>query len=119
MTDLRAGTASETLLYPDAEPWVAHSDIEQARSLASIICSSESSIDAFLQLGLAEAKSLILRHRAAVLAFAEALIIRRTLDAMIDTIIAAAPERARRADWAAVMESAAGFATGLESRRPS
>jgi hypothetical protein len=38
----------------------------------------------------------------------------RTLDAaMIDTIIAAAPERARRADWALVIESAAGFAVEL------
>jgi hypothetical protein len=35
-------------------------------------------------------------HRAAVLALAEALMIYRTLDAsMIDTIIAAAPERAQ------------------------
>jgi hypothetical protein len=34
----------------------------------------------------------------------------RTLDGvMIDGIIAAAPERARRADWAGVMESAADF----------
>jgi hypothetical protein len=46
-----------------------------------------------------------------VLAIAEALMIHRTLDAaMIDSIIAAAPERARRADWAGVMERAAKFA---------
>jgi hypothetical protein len=110
VTDLRAGTASESVLYPDAEPWPAHSDIAQARSLASIICTSEFSIDAFLQLGLAEAKSLIEQHRPAVLAIAEALIIHRTLDgAMIDTIISRAPERARRADWGRVLESAAGF----------
>jgi len=42
--------------------------------------------------------------------------IHRTLNAaMIDTIIAAAPERARRADWAGVMENAAGFAVSVES----
>jgi dienelactone hydrolase len=40
----------------------------------------------------------------------------RTLDAaMIDTIIASAPERARRVDWAGVMENAADFAARLES----
>ena len=54
--------------------------------------------------------------RAAVLAIAEALMIHRTLDAaMIDTIIAAAPERARRADWRCVENNAAEFAAGLES----
>jgi hypothetical protein len=116
VTDLRAGTASESVLYPGAEPWVAHSDIEQARSLASIICSSDASIEAMLQLGLEEAKSLIAQHRAAVLAIAKALVIHRTLDAAtIDDIIATAPERARRADWTKVMESAANFAAGLES----
>jgi hypothetical protein len=37
--------------------------------------------------------------------------VQRTLNAaMIDAIIAAAPERARRADWAGVMERALGFA---------
>jgi hypothetical protein len=34
---------------------------------------------------------------------------------MIDDIIAAASERARRADWAGVMENAAGFGVGAES----
>jgi hypothetical protein len=46
----------------------------------------------------------------------EALMIHRTLDAeQIDTIIANAPERARRADWAEVVVNAAGFVAGLES----
>jgi hypothetical protein len=41
------------------------------------------------------------QHRAAVLAIAVALLIHRTLGAdQIDNIIASAPERARRADWA-------------------
>jgi hypothetical protein len=116
VVDLCAGTAAETLLHPDCEPWVAHSDIRQARALASLICSSESAIDAYLMFGLAEAKALIIQHRAAVLAIANALMICRTLDAvMIHEIIARAPERARRADWARVQQSAADFAAhGLE-----
>jgi hypothetical protein len=111
VVDLMSGTASELLLYPECTPWVAHSDIRQARALASIICTSESAIDAYLKFGTEEAKSLILQHRAAVLAIAEALMIERTLNAeRIDTIIAAAPERARRADWALVERNAAAFA---------
>jgi hypothetical protein len=51
ITDLCGGTAAETLLHPDCEPWVAHSDIRQARTLASLICSSESAIDAYLMFG--------------------------------------------------------------------
>jgi hypothetical protein len=85
------------------------------RALAGLICSSDASITAYLEFGREEAKALIGQHRAAVLAITEALMIHHTLDAtMIDTIIAAAPERARRADWAKVMEGAAGFAGGLE-----
>jgi hypothetical protein len=66
--------------------------------------------------GLTEAKALIIRHRAAVLAIANALMIYHTLDAvMIHKIIASAPEYARRADWARVQQSAAEFAAhGLE-----
>jgi hypothetical protein len=40
------------------------------RALASLICSSESAIDAYLAFGLAEAKALIIQHRDAVLAIA-------------------------------------------------
>jgi hypothetical protein len=50
--------------------------------------------------GSSEAKPLITEHREAVLPIAEALMVHHTLDAeQIDTIIAAAPERARRIDW--------------------
>jgi hypothetical protein len=107
-------------LHPDDAPWIVHSDIRQARALASIICSNGAAIDAYLLFGLAEAKALIQQHRAAVLAIAEALMVERTLNAeQIDAIISAAPERARRADWTKVMDSAAEFAAGLESGRPS
>jgi hypothetical protein len=78
-----------------------------------LICTSDSAVDAYLAFGLAEAKALIEQHRAAVLAIAEALMIERTLDAeRIDSIIASAPERARRVDWAKVLENAADFAAG-------
>jgi hypothetical protein len=111
VVDLMAGTAGELLLHPACTPWTAHGDIQQARALAGLICSSEESITANLEFGAKEARAPILRHRAAVLAIAEALMVHRTLDAvMIDNIIAAAPERARRADWAKVVENAAGFA---------
>jgi len=54
---------------------------------------------------------LIVQHRAAVLAIANALMAHRTLDAvMIHEIISRAPERARRADWKIVEKNAADFA---------
>ena len=58
-----------------------------------------------------------IRHRDVVLAIANALMIHRTLDAvMIHKIIASAPERARRVAWAKVQHSAADFtAARLES----
>jgi hypothetical protein len=116
VVELCAGTASESLLLPDEAPWVAHSDIRKSRALARLICTSELAIDCYLSFGIAEAKALIEQHRAAVLAIAEALMVHRTLDAeQIDTIIASAPERARRADWARVMENAAGFADDIET----
>jgi hypothetical protein len=110
VVDLMAGTAAETLLHPFCPPWVAHSDIRQARKLASIICTSESAIDAYLKFASEEAKAIILQHRAATLAIAEALMIYRTLDStQIDDIIHAAPEHARRADWVKVLENATDF----------
>jgi hypothetical protein len=61
--------------------------------------------------GLAEAKALIIRHRDVVLAVANALMIHRALDAVMNRkIIASAPERARRADWKIVEKNAADFA---------
>jgi hypothetical protein len=111
VVDLCAGTAAETLLHPDNAPWIAHSDIRKARAIASIICTDEAAIDAYMLFGLAEAKALILQHRAAVLAIAEAPLIERTLNAkQIDTIISAAPERARRTDWSKVLANATGHA---------
>jgi hypothetical protein len=60
--------------------------------------------------GLAEAKASIIRHRAAVLAIANALMVHHRLDAvMIHEIIAGAPERVRPADWSLVERNAAAF----------
>jgi hypothetical protein len=116
VVDLCAGTAAETLLHPACAPWIAHSDVREARKIASMVCTSESAIDAYLAFGLAEAKALITQHRAAVLAIAESLMVHRTLDStQIDNIIAAAPERARRIEWNGVLENAASFTVGLES----
>jgi hypothetical protein len=115
IVDLCAGTAAEALLHPACAPWIAHSDVREARKIASMICTSEAAIDAYLAFGLAEAKALVTEHRAAVWAIAEALMIERTLNSdQIDTIIASAPERARRVDWAGVLENAAGFVSGLD-----
>jgi hypothetical protein len=117
VVDLCAGTAAETILHPECAPWVAHSDIREARKIASMICTSESAVDAYLAFGLAEAKALIEQHRAAVWAIAEALMVERTLNSeQIDTIIASAPVLARRAAWARVLENAATFtAIGLDN----
>jgi hypothetical protein len=115
VVDLCAGTAAEAILHPACPPWIAHSDIREARKIASMISTSEAAIDAYLAFGLAEAKALIEQHRAAVLAIAEALMVHRTLNAeQIDNVIASAPERARRIAWNGVLENAACFTAGLE-----
>jgi hypothetical protein len=80
------------------------------RKLAGTVCASEVAIDTYRKFGREEAKSLILRHRAEVLATAEALMMERTLNAeQIDTIIASAPERARRTDLEDCREQRSGF----------
>jgi hypothetical protein len=121
IVDLMAGTAAEALLHPSCPPWVAHSDIRQARQLASIICTSEAAIDAYLNFAAEEAKAIVLQHRSAILAIADALMIERTLDAaQIDNIIAATTaretmraENERRARWRATEQNAAEFSAGL------
>jgi hypothetical protein len=116
VVDLCAGTAAETILHPNCPPWVAHSDIREARKTASMICTGEAAIDCYLAFGLAEAKALVIEHRAAVWAIAESLMVHRTLDStQIDDIIAAAPERARRAEWARVLENATEFVAELKT----
>jgi hypothetical protein len=103
-------------LHPACAPLIAHSDVREARKIASMVCISDAAIDAYLGFGLAEVKALIEQHRAAVWAIAEALMIQRTLNSeQIDNIIASAPERARRIEWNGVLASAAEFTAGLEN----
>ena len=85
-----------------------------------MVCTSDAAIDAYLAFGLAESKALVTEHRAAVLAIAEALMVRRTLDDAqeIDTIIATAPGLARRAEWARVIENAACFTQAWKADTP-
>jgi hypothetical protein len=113
VVDLCAGAAAELLLHPACAPWIAHSDIREARKIASMVCTSDSAVDAYLAFGAAEAKALIIEHRAAVWAIAEALIERTLNSEQIDAIIASAPERARRIEWDNVLENAARFTAGL------
>jgi hypothetical protein len=110
--ELLAGSEAERIVF-DFEPLIARHDLEEAKSFASILCSSAESIDAFIEYARSEARALLNKHRHILLALAKELVERRTLTgAEIESIIAAAPERARRADWAGVMERAEGFASG-------
>lgn len=119
VVELMAGTAAETVLHTDDPPLHAASDERRARSLASLICSSERSIDAYLAAGLEEAIAIVARHRYAVQAIAQALIHHpdRTLDAAeIDAVIAEAVSREalgveheRRAGWRQTAANAAHF----------
>jgi hypothetical protein len=53
-----------------------------------------------------------MQHRAAVLAIAEALMVKKTLNSeRIDAIIAAARERVRQVELAKVLKNSTGFAT--------
>jgi hypothetical protein len=100
----------EIVLYPELAPLPAASDLIKSRALASIICGSETSIDAFLDFALKEAISIIKRYRHIAEALADALILARTLNGgQIETIIhtsdgakVAAEERKRREAWRAV-----------------
>jgi hypothetical protein len=105
--DLLSGSEGERLLCADGPPWLALSDITQARNLASIICSSNEAIKLYLDFCRAEAAALVAKHSASIRAVAAALIEHRTLTggeivAVVAESIAReamAAERARRLDW--------------------
>jgi hypothetical protein len=115
--DLLSGSEGERLLCPDGPPWPADSDLAQARSLASIVCSSTETVELFLAFCRAEAANLVAEHRASIQAVAAALIEHRTLtgDQIVAVVAesvareAAAAEHARRAAWQRAEESAASF----------
>jgi hypothetical protein len=55
-------------------------DIEQARCLATLLCRSPRSVDAYIEFARCEARALLCDHRTAVIALADALLLHRTLD---------------------------------------
>jgi hypothetical protein len=79
VVDLLSGSEGERLLCDDGPPWPAESDLEQARNLASIVCSSAETVELFLSYCRAEAAALVAKHRASIQAVATALIEHRTM----------------------------------------
>jgi hypothetical protein len=122
IAELVAGTEGERLFMP-GEPWFAADDERQAIAYASLITSSPASAGAFIEACRVESRGLLTASMFIVQALAEELQTARTMDgAAVDLCIeravaakALADERARRSDWAKVMENAAAFAAGLEN----
>jgi hypothetical protein len=101
-----AGRAAEELLCDG--PLEALCDRLTAQVLASTICTSPASIEAFLAFANVEAKALVRKYRGAVEAIADALVEKQTLNdaAEINELIATglsrqqlAEERHRRERW--------------------
>jgi hypothetical protein len=59
VVELVAGSVAEALFLP-GQPWAAVSDRMQERALASLICSSPESIEAFINFCMAEAAALLI-----------------------------------------------------------
>ena len=123
--ELLAGTESERLFYADDPPLRAEHDLQEARSFAGIICTSPSSIDAFIEFARAEARAMLADHRHVVRALALALVQQRTLNGTeIDTIITQAVaemdlagEKARQRQWRAVEANAGRLAINQTGMR--
>lgn len=122
IVELVGGTEGERLFLP-GEPWFAADDERQAIAYASLITASLVSADALISACRIECAALLQASAHIVRALAFQLQRDRTMDAAaIDSCIecavaekALAEERARRADWARVQQSAADFAAhGLE-----
>jgi hypothetical protein len=117
VTELVAGTEGEKLFLPGVEPWFATDDERQAIAYASLICSSQASVAAFIDACRVEARELLIASTFVVQALAAELQTERTMDgAAIDSCIAravaekvAADEHQRRLDWQRTTESAASF----------
>jgi hypothetical protein len=116
VVELVAGSVAEALFLP-GEPWPADSDRAQERALASLICSSPESIEAFIDFCMAEAAALLRPREHIARALTAELLVRRTMTGdEVDEVImqavtakAAADEHARRAAWQRAEESAASF----------
>jgi hypothetical protein len=117
--ELLAGTEGERLLC-EGEPLVALSDEVKARLMAEGFCCSgedEEVVTRFLDYCRGEARAIIRKWRDAVMAVADDLVGKQTLDAAgIDAAIFRALavedlqlERTRRSRWATVIEKASKF----------
>jgi hypothetical protein len=97
-----------------ASTWVQRS---QERALASLICTSPESIEAFIKFCMTESAALLRPREHIVRAMTAELLVRRTMNGdQVDTIImqavaakALADEHARRAAWRRTEESVASF----------
>jgi hypothetical protein len=117
---LMGGGAAEMVFLGDAPPTFMASDLLSANAIAGIVYRTPASRAAFIEHAYQEALAIVEDNRPVVLALARALIDRpeRTLNGTeIDSCImqalaaeAAPVERARRAAWKIVQNSAAGFA---------
>jgi len=111
-----AGSVAE-VLFLSGDPWPADSDRAQERALASLICSSPESIEAFIGFCRTEATALLRPLEHIVRALTQELLVRRTMTcAEVDEAIAAAvaaksvqDECQRRAAWRDLTRRAAGF----------
>lgn len=89
----------------------------QERALASLICTSPESIEAFIKFCMTESAALLRPREHIVRAMTAELLVRRTMNGdQVDTIImqavaakALADEHARRAAWRRTVENAASF----------
>ncbi len=87
IVSLLAGPEAGRLFLGSALPGTEHDDTE-ARAFAALVCRSSSSVDSFIEFCRCEARALLLDHRGAVTALAEALIEHQTLTgAQVDAII--------------------------------
>ena len=119
IVELVAGSVAEGLFLP-GETYPADSDRAQERALASLVCSSPDSIEAFIDFCMAEAAALLRPHEHVARALTAELLIRRTMtgdevDAVIAAAVAAkaaAHERERRSDWARICANASTFEPG-------
>jgi hypothetical protein len=115
--ELLAGTKAERLFYPDAPPLLADHDVKEAAAFSGVICSSPEAVDAYLAFARIEAQAILRQHQHVLIALANALKVRRSLDARdLDEVIAiaakaAADESQRRRDRKRIEESAARFST--------
>lgn len=116
--ELLAGTEGERLLC-EGDPIGSQSDEIGALAISKAFCLMDdyAVLDSFMNYCLAEARALISTYRSAVLAVAGELRSKKTIDgAAIDAAIVRGVakqeldrEKARRADWRAVIHRASGF----------